>query len=126
MSPELVGSRPAIILRSVVFPHPDGPTRTTSDWSGTVNDTSATARTVPYSFVTFLISTCAMSATSARETRPVRPVLAVRAGGLDRRPVTVEIRQEPGDRLLELGPRHDDVDHAVVEQELRPLEARRE
>src|SRR6185503_9535586 len=38
----------------------------------------------------------------------------------------VEESEQPGDRLLELGPVHDAVDHALLEEELGPLESLRE
>src|SRR5919107_4353953 len=51
--PELISSRPPIDRRRVVFPHPDGPTRTMNSPSAIVIETSSTATTPPAnSFVT--------------------------------------------------------------------------
>src|SRR2546423_7679093 len=44
IEPELTSSRPAIIRRSVDFPHPDGPTSTMNSPSPTVSETSSIAR----------------------------------------------------------------------------------
>src|ERR671935_252624 len=43
--PPLASSRPAIIRRSVVLPHPEGPTRTMNSPSPISNSTPSTART---------------------------------------------------------------------------------
>lgn len=42
-SPELISSSPAIILKVVDFPHPDGPTKTTNSLSYISMFTSLTA-----------------------------------------------------------------------------------
>jgi hypothetical protein len=46
-SPEVTVSRPAIMRRSVDFPHPEGPTSTQKCPSGTVKLTPFTAETSP-------------------------------------------------------------------------------
>ena len=46
MSPELIASRPAIILSVVVLPQPDGPTNTTNSLSRICRLTSLTACTL--------------------------------------------------------------------------------
>ena len=45
MSPSVWGMNPAITLRSVVLPHPDGPTMDTNSPAGTSSDKSRTAVT---------------------------------------------------------------------------------
>jgi hypothetical protein len=42
-SPEVIVSRPAIIRSAVVFPHPDGPTKTTNSPLATSRSNSVTA-----------------------------------------------------------------------------------
>jgi hypothetical protein len=41
--PAVIGSSPAIIRSAVVFPHPDGPTKTTNSPSATSRSNSVTA-----------------------------------------------------------------------------------
>src|SRR5512143_1255018 len=60
MSPAVGSSIPAIIRRSVVFPHPDGPRRTRNSPSAVARSTCATALTCPNSFDIPRISTCPM------------------------------------------------------------------
>ncbi len=45
--PLVASSRPAIIRSVVLFPQPDGPTRTTNSSSAMVNETRSTAFTPP-------------------------------------------------------------------------------
>src|SRR3990172_10600467 len=47
MLPEVASSRPAINRNAVVFPQPDGPTRTVNCWSGISSEILLTAVTVP-------------------------------------------------------------------------------
>src|SRR5262245_25076026 len=59
--PSVTSSSPAIIRKSVDFPHPDGPTSTMNSPSATASVTSSTARTPPAnSFVTWSSSIAAM------------------------------------------------------------------
>src|SRR6266545_6000001 len=59
-SPLVGRSSPPTHFRSVVLPHPDGPTTQTNSRSSTVNETSAiawvTLAPLPYVFASFLIS----------------------------------------------------------------------
>src|SRR5262245_31228400 len=59
MSPPVTSSSPAIIRSVVVFPHPEGPTRTRNSWSRTVRSMPATATTSPKRFSTFSRTTSA-------------------------------------------------------------------
>src|SRR5439155_7302533 len=61
-SPEEISSRPAIIRRLVVFPHPEGPTRTMNSPSLMARFRSLTASTSPYFLVTWSNVTVAMCA----------------------------------------------------------------
>jgi hypothetical protein len=56
-SPELMSSSPAISRKSVDLPHPDGPTNTVNERSGTVISTPATTSSPPKNFRTRLSST---------------------------------------------------------------------
>src|SRR3990172_8929735 len=60
ISPAVGSSSPAIIRRRVVFPHPDGPSRTRNSPSSVERSTPLTASTSPKCFVMFLVSTVAM------------------------------------------------------------------
>src|SRR5262252_10301350 len=53
MSPLVGPSSPAIRLRVVVLPHPDGPTNTVNSPSGMTRSTSRTARVVPNVLLSF-------------------------------------------------------------------------
>src|SRR5271157_6248888 len=60
-SPPEISSSPATILRVVVFPQPEGPTRTTNSLSLIVRFALSTALTPPsYTLVMFLSSTVAI------------------------------------------------------------------
>src|SRR5260370_117565 len=61
ISPVVTVSNPAIIRMVVVFPQPEGPTRTTNSPSVVVRLTSSTAKTSPYRLLTFVSSTRAIS-----------------------------------------------------------------
>src|SRR3990172_3390499 len=61
ISPEVGSSSPAIIRRRVVFPQPDGPSRTRNSPSSVERSTPLTALTSPKNFLTFLVSTVAIS-----------------------------------------------------------------
>src|SRR6185503_20183461 len=52
-SPAVISSRPAIIRRLVVLPHPEGPTRTMNSPSLMARFRLSTAMTSPYFLVTF-------------------------------------------------------------------------
>src|SRR5665213_2788375 len=52
ISPEVTSSSPAIILRSVDLPQPDGPTMTRNSPSKMSRETPSTAVTAPKDFVT--------------------------------------------------------------------------
>src|SRR5262249_50195082 len=88
MAPFVTSSRPAIILRSVDFPQPEGPTRTMNSPSAIVNGTSSTARTPPAnSFVTWSRSIAAMRARSVaglHRAHDVDPRLEGHVAGVDR------------------------------------------
>src|SRR3569623_349639 len=47
ISPDSTSLNPAIMRKSVVLPHPDGPSRVKSSPCPTVSEISSTARTVP-------------------------------------------------------------------------------
>jgi hypothetical protein len=47
MVPSVMSSSPATILRAVVLPQPEGPTKTMKSPSATSKERSLTARTVP-------------------------------------------------------------------------------
>ncbi len=47
MVPDVGRSNPAIIIRVVVFPEPDGPRNVTNSPFSIVSDTPSTARTLP-------------------------------------------------------------------------------
>src|SRR5919112_3827956 len=64
MSPEVMSSRPTIILSNVDLPHPDGPTRIMNSPSATSMLMSLTAaKPSPYSLTMFFISMAAMGST---------------------------------------------------------------
>src|SRR3954451_7331843 len=54
ISPSEMSSRPATMRSAVVFPHPDGPTRTRSSPSSAVRSRSLTAR-VPSAYTLFTV-----------------------------------------------------------------------
>lgn len=72
-SPVVIDSRPAIRRRVVLFPQPDGPTRTSSSPSPVSNETSDTAFT-PFAYVLPTLSslTFAMNAMPPSPDRPAR------------------------------------------------------
>ena len=64
MSPDVMSSRPTIILSNVDFPQPDGPTRIMNSPSATSMLMSLTAANPsPYSLTMFFISMAAMGST---------------------------------------------------------------
>src|SRR3954454_11149378 len=75
ISPESASSRPATARRIVLFPHPDGPSRTRNSPSAMRRETSLTASTFPYRLTRCLIR---MSATTLLPSPPVS--LLQRAG----------------------------------------------
>src|SRR4030042_48595 len=60
MMPLVGSSKPAIILRAVDFPHPEGPTRMANSLSSTVRLKFLTASTLPKFFETFSRTTLAI------------------------------------------------------------------
>src|SRR3954451_17591522 len=64
MRPDVTSSRPASMRRSVVFPQPDGPTRTRNSPSAISRSTASTART-PFAY-TFTSCSSSMFATIRR------------------------------------------------------------
>src|SRR5215510_11500884 len=82
ISPESASSRPATARRIVLFPHPEGPSRTRNSPSAIRRETSLTASTLPNRFTRCLIR---MSAT------PLLPPCA---------PICVSLLQRPGHRSL--------------------------
>src|SRR5581483_5725756 len=60
MSPAVTSSRPAIILRVVVFPQPEGPTRMQSSRSRTVSSIPATTSVSPNRLTTLSRTTFAI------------------------------------------------------------------
>src|SRR5512143_368120 len=66
MSPAVGSSIPAIIRRSVVFPHPDGPRRTRNSPSSVARSTCATALTCPNNFDIARISTRPMMSAASK------------------------------------------------------------
>src|SRR5580698_5268927 len=73
MAPSLISSSPATMRSAVVFPHPDGPTRTMNSPSAIVSSSASTAR-VPSGY-TFDTASSRMVATVARSAldRPAEP-----------------------------------------------------
>src|SRR5215831_2273163 len=61
ISPAVISSRPATILRVVDLPHPEGPTRTMNSLSRIWRFTSLTACTSSYFLFRSFIITCAMT-----------------------------------------------------------------
>src|SRR6516165_12770721 len=59
MSPDVCRSRPAMILKKVVLPQPDGPSSTKNSPSRTDRLTPSTAVTPPKSFLISLVTTAA-------------------------------------------------------------------
>src|SRR5579872_1671889 len=64
ISPPLTRSSPAIMRRSVDFPHPDGPTKTTNSPSSISISTPWSTSTGPKDFLTARIATAAMALSS--------------------------------------------------------------
>src|SRR5579871_2206269 len=64
ISPSVMSSRPAIMRRVVVLPHPDGPTSTTNSLSEMSRSMPRTAGTSSYFFTTFRSVTWAMCASA--------------------------------------------------------------
>src|SRR4051812_22867294 len=60
ISPESASSRPATARRIVLFPHPDGPSRTRNSPSAICSETSETASTLPKRLTRCLITMSAM------------------------------------------------------------------
>ena len=60
MSPAVCFSRPAIIRKRVVLPHPDGPRRTRNSPSRTARSTPSTAVWSPHSLRSAFVSTMAI------------------------------------------------------------------
>src|SRR5690348_6571041 len=100
IAPEVGSSRPAIIRRAVVFPHPDGPTRTMNSPAAMVKVSASTA-VVPFgkTFVTSWNETSATIKTSRAHSRASRQhdrtsqvlrmirIETVNLGELDRHPL---------------------------------------
>src|SRR5919202_3235787 len=82
--PSETSSRPAVIRSSVVFPEPDGPTKTTNSPSATVRSTASTA-TVPPS-KTFVTPSNASSAMAPGPVPVARDQVAVPERASLRRP----------------------------------------
>src|SRR6516225_6178960 len=66
ISPELIDSRPAIVLSSVDLPHPDGPTRTRKPLLSSVRSMPLRISSAPNRLRKLLISRKAMGSTFHR------------------------------------------------------------
>src|SRR5262245_61117866 len=67
ISPAVMVSRPATMRSVVVFPQPDGPTRTTNSLSRICRFTSLTACRSSYFLLRFLRTTCAIAISAGSE-----------------------------------------------------------
>src|SRR5512139_118307 len=115
MSPEEGISIPAIIRRRVVFPQPDGPSRTRNSPSVVESSTWSTARTSPNSFVIAWISTRPMVAAAFRVFMECAPG----SGGMEPPPGSRSELRFPADESL-LAP----VGENALDQELGLLHGR--
>src|SRR3954465_10270919 len=84
--PRVGRSKPATIRRAVVFPHPDGPSRTTNCPSGTCRSSSSSTWTPSKSLPTPVRTISPMTLTDCRHPPRLRgpglgPVLTSRPGG---------------------------------------------
>src|SRR5882672_8556734 len=80
ISPPVISSSPATILRVVDLPHPDGPTSTTNSLSRMWRFTSLTACTSSYFLFRSFINTCAMRSPLGGGFAPVRHSSLARSG----------------------------------------------
>src|SRR4051794_24175340 len=127
--PRVGRSRPATIRSAVVFPHPDGPSRTTNCPSGTCRSSSSSTWTPSKSLPTPVRTISPMTLTDCRHSprllrRGSGPVMTSRPGGVAHD--ETRLLHVPGAHVPVLADRRDEMPRRDVAGGLGVRRARRE